>query len=404
MKILHISFSDSKGGASIAGYNIYKAQKLNGMKVKFLCFEKFTDDDDVIEYNQNLFQKKLRIYKQSIDRRIIKLFINDKKNSYSTGFFGSNLTKYINDFDCDIVNLHWINNSMMSIKDIGKIEKKIVWTLHDMWPFCGTEHFSYLNYYRDGYSDLSKLDINKFVWKKKFKNFHNKINYISPSSWMHSCAKSSTILKNMSSKKIPYPIDFDIWKINDQISAKRKIGLNGHEKEKVIIFGSERGSKIDRKNFIFLFEILKKISKKIKIRLLVFGENKNNYEIDGLSINYLGHILNKEFLNSIYSSGDVLAMPSKLETFGLIGIESILSGTPCVAFLNTGLEEIVEHRVNGYLSKHSDELDYENGLKWFLNKKEKVDLNNNREELRKKFGNKKIYLEYFNFYKSILIN
>ena len=85
-------------------------------------------------------------------------------------------------------------------------------------------------------------------------------------------------------------------------------------------------------------------------------------------------------------------MPSKLETFGLIGIESILSGTPCVAFLNTGLEEIVEHRVNGYLSKHSDELDYENGLKWFLNKKEKVDLNNNREELRKKFGNKKFIL------------
>ena len=57
MKILHISFSDSKGGASIAGYNIYKAQKLNGMKVKFLCFEKFNDDDDVIEYNQNLFKK-----------------------------------------------------------------------------------------------------------------------------------------------------------------------------------------------------------------------------------------------------------------------------------------------------------------------------------------------------------
>jgi glycosyltransferase involved in cell wall biosynthesis len=403
MKILHISFSDSRGGASIAGYNIYNSQKLNGMKVKFLCFEKFTNDDDVIEFNQNFFQKKIRNYKQSIDRRIIKFFLNDKKNSYSTGFFGSNLSKYINDFDCDIVNLHWINNSMMSIKDISQIKKKIVWTLHDMWPFCGAEHFSYSSHYMDGYSDLSEFDINKFIWKKKKNFLSNKINFISPSEWMHTCAKSSIILKNMNSKKIPYPINFDTWKINDQIIAKKKIGLNDN-KEKVVIFGSERGSKIDRKNFTFLFKILKRISKKIRIRLLVFGENKNNYEIGNLAINYLGHIYNKEFLNYVYSSGDVLAMPSKLETFGLIGIESILSGTPCVAFSNTGLEEIIIHRANGYLSKYLDESDYENGLKLFLNTKDKVDLKNDREELKKKFDNKKIYLEYLNFYESLLIN
>lgn len=403
MKILHISFSDSRGGASIAGYNIYNSQKLNGMNVKFLCLEKFTNDDDVIEFNQSLFEKKIRSYKQSIDRRITKFFINDRKNSYSTGLFGSNLVKYINNFDCDIVNLHWINNSMISIRDIGKIKKKIVWTLHDMWPFCGTEHFSYSNYYMNGYSDLSKLDINKFIWNKKFKNFHNKINFISPSNWMHSCAKSSVILKNMSCKKISYPINFDIWKINDQLSAKKKIGLNNY-KEKVVVFGSERGSKIDRKNFLFLLQILKKISKKIKIRLIIFGENSDNYEIDNLSINYLGHILNKQFLNYVYSSGDVLAMPSKLETFGLIGLESILSGTPCVAFSNTGLEEFIHHQATGYLSKYLNEFDYEIGLKFFLDKKRKVDFKNYREELKKKFDNENIYLEYFNFYKSILLN
>ena len=42
---------------------------------------------------------------------------------------------------------------------------------------------------------------------------------------------------------------------------------------------------------------------------------------------------------------------------------------------------------------------------WCLeNSKDKVDLKNDREELKKKFDNKKIYLEYLNFYESLLIN
>ena len=31
---------------------------------------------------------------------------------------------------------------MISIKDISKIDIPLVWTFHDMWPFCGGEHFT----------------------------------------------------------------------------------------------------------------------------------------------------------------------------------------------------------------------------------------------------------------------
>ena len=189
---------------------------------------------------------------------------------------------------------------------------------------------------------------------------------------MHNCAKSSKIFKKMKGTKIPYTIDFDNWKFNKQDIAKNKIGLNYDKSEKVVIFGSERGSKIDRKNFKTVIQSLENISKKIKIKYLVFGESEKNYEKKNLSVNYLGKILDKKYLNYIYSAGDVLAMPSKLETFGLIAIESILSGTPCVAFANTGLEEIIEHKINGYLSNYLDQSDYEKGLMFFLNKNKKL--------------------------------
>ena len=47
---------------------------------------------------------------------------------------------WINQFDCDVVHLHWINNNMLSIRDIARIKKPIVWTMHDRCPCCGVEH------------------------------------------------------------------------------------------------------------------------------------------------------------------------------------------------------------------------------------------------------------------------
>ena len=48
----------------------------------------------------------------------------------------------INNFDTDIVNLHWIGNETLSISDISKINSKIVWTLHDMWPFLNAKEIN----------------------------------------------------------------------------------------------------------------------------------------------------------------------------------------------------------------------------------------------------------------------
>ena len=39
----------------------------------------------------------------------------------------------INKSDADIVQLHWLCAEMMSVEDIGRIKKPVVWTLHDEW-------------------------------------------------------------------------------------------------------------------------------------------------------------------------------------------------------------------------------------------------------------------------------
>ncbi len=42
--------------------------------------------------------------------------------------------------DIDIVHLHWINN-FLRVEDISKINKPIIWSLHDMNPFTGGCHY-----------------------------------------------------------------------------------------------------------------------------------------------------------------------------------------------------------------------------------------------------------------------
>ena len=91
---------------------------------------------------------------------------------------------------------------MLSIKEISEIKKPIVWSFHDMWPFCGCEHYAYNLRYSEGYKDSNRsknefkfFDINRWRWEQKLKLFHKPIQIISPSSWMTNCVKKSYFMK-----------------------------------------------------------------------------------------------------------------------------------------------------------------------------------------------------------------
>ena len=93
--------------------------------------------------------------------RLIKYTLNKllkTKNAiiHSPSFLPSSWVRHINNSDVDIVNLHWIQFEMLSISDIVKIEKPIVWTLHDMWAFCGAEHYTNDERWKEGYQKYNR--------------------------------------------------------------------------------------------------------------------------------------------------------------------------------------------------------------------------------------------------------
>ena len=79
-----------------------------------------------------------------------KLVHTENKETFSFNFFNTKILNKINKQDVDIVHLHWIGNEMISISQLKKIKKPIVWSFWDMWPICGAEHHSYDDRYING--------------------------------------------------------------------------------------------------------------------------------------------------------------------------------------------------------------------------------------------------------------
>lgn len=83
---------------------------------------------------------------------------------------------------------------------------------------------------------------------------------------------------------------------------------------------------------------LKQLAKRLRIRTV-----------------FLGYVENKS-MHEVYWLGDCLVCPSQShEAFGLVNIEAMASGLPCIASMNGGIPEIIKHRHNGLLVKRYED-------------------------------------------------
>ncbi|MBQ2917339.1 MAG: glycosyltransferase family 4 protein [Clostridia bacterium] len=99
----------------------------------------------------------------------------------------------------------------------------------------------------------------------------------------------------------------------------------------------------------------------------------------------------QENLNILYNIADVLAVPSRIEGFGLVAIEALACGTPVIATNQGGLPEFINEKV-GALIEVEDDVALEKEISKILSGEKKF----NREELAEYAKN--------NYAQSLLIN
>ena len=110
-------------------------------------------------------------------------------------------------------------------------------------------------------------------------------------------------------------------------------------------------------------------------------------------------------LRLIYSSCDLILAPSILEAFGQVALEGASCGVPTLGFNDTGLTDIIDHKLTGYLANYLNQEDFENGINWVM---EKLSENQNYfyknclSKVKDNFNDKIIASKYLDIYKSLI--
>ncbi len=383
MKILHITYSDNYGGANIAATRIHKALITNNMNSHLLVIDKKKNLKNTIKYKYfiNFISSRLRPYIE----KLLTLSFGYKEKA-SINIIKSNIASFANKHNFDVINFHWINNEMISLNELPNFNGKLFWTLHDSWPIDYFYHYPNINFKIQNTSNnlILKYMVNR---KKKFLN-KKKIGLICPSVWMKNYVIKNKIIKKKVAKVIRNPINTNYWK--PTILEK--------ENKKIILFGSVNVSTDKRKGLDEFLLKLNNITQKIpKFKLLIFGggfveKNKYNFEISNL-----GYLEPKRLLY-FYNLSSVYIIASKQDNLPNTAIEAMACGTPVITVKNNGLNEIIDHKKNGYILNKFTDVELSNSIKWSFKSKNK---NYIHESIKKNFSELEISKQYIKFYKSL---
>ncbi len=345
------------------------------MDSKMLVQTKLSDDKTVI-CPGNKFKKGLALLRPTLDFTFKNPFSGDSKTIFSPAWLPfSNIPAQIDSISPDVVHLHWICNGMLRIEDLKRINKPIIWTLHDMWAFTGGCHYSDgCDRFQQDCGNCSQLnrssknDLSRSILRRKKKAWAGlDITIVTPSKWLAECAKESSLFKDRRIEIIHNGLDLNLYKPIDKTTAREIWDLPINKK--LILFGAMNATSEYRKGFDLLYKCLKQLAAKWsdKAELVVFGASEPENPPDfGLPVHYLGCLHDDVSLSLLYAAADVMVVPSRQEAFGQTASESLACGIPVVTFGATGLLDIVEYQLNGYLAKSFDTSDLAAGINWVL--------------------------------------
>ena len=286
--------------------------------------------------------------------------------------------------------MHWINQGMLSIDEIERIlatGKKIVWTMHDMWPFTGIcHHAGQCDNFEKGcglcpYLNIpSKKDLSFSTFQSKQSAYSKgEINFIACSEWLKNLALKSELTAHHKVNAIPNPLDTLLYKPKDKTELRKAMNLPLDKK--IILFAAAKVSD-KRKGIDYLIAASKLMANKVKNYIFLIAGSNSEEIVAQLAIPaHNAMYVSSEQMPDMYNVSDVFVTPSLQENLPNTIMESMACGTPCVGFNVGGIPEMIDHKQNGYIAKYKDAEDLANGLIWVL---ELADSNNLSANARKK--------------------
>lgn len=343
MRVLIVNTTEQTGGAAIAARRLMCALKEQGVEVSMLTRRA----------KWPFYGERLRIF---MTNRL------SKRNLWQVDIAncGEDITRTREFREADIIHLHWINQGFLSLRSLEKIfqsGKRVVWTLHDQWPYTGICHYTEdCTHYRTSCHDCPLLthpgpkDLAYKVFEEKRRIYADaNLSFIGCSRWIAEEARKSALTAGHRIVSIPNAIDQTVFRPVPKQEARKDFNLP--EQEKIVLFTCQKVTD-ERKGGRYLEEALRQLP---DVRLIRVGKG-GDYEIHDPAV-----------MARLYAAADVFVTPSLQDNLPNTIVEAMSCGTPCVGFQVGGIPEMIHHLEDGYVARYRDANDLAQGIRYVLN-------------------------------------
>ena len=378
MKILMLSHSNGGGGAGRATDRLFRALDQANADLRMHVDFKHGDDPRVFTNPGPAFEQRraARIQMDEIPGYAAK---HPHPELFSPGTRSAISARRVNNSTADIVDVHWANFGYLSIEELGKINKPLVWHLHDMWAFTGGENYTDDGpeaRWRHGYTGPKppgmRWDVERWVYRRKQRSWTTPRHLIALSSWMARLVQDSPLLGHWPVHVIPNPVDTQVFCPGPKHAARDELSLPVD----VPLLVAVLPNRIDdpRKGFDLLQAALPHVhAARPDIQLAIVGHDSppKGWERGLPTTHWLGRRDDAGCI-AAYRAADLAVVPSRQDNAPQTATEPIACGTPVVAFDTSGLPDFVQETRTGYLARSFDTAELAHGITSLLEDEERL--------------------------------
>ena len=346
-KILMVTHGE-KWGAGRAASRLFDCLAENNFNVRLLLAKR---DRNLINILQLGFLQKKSIFLSSrIDKIICNLLEPDNPNWKSASFVGVINARALNTSSFKIINFHWIGHGLISLRQLVKITKPVIFTVNDEWLLNPISHYPYRLNSRKAIFDFlrSRILKNRLQMKEILVKKENVL-IVSVSKEIADKFKHKYPSKANQIFVIPNPVNTQLFFPAIQLDFQKQ----NFDFDMPYVFYAG-GTKDHRKGWDLLEKSLEFCGEKFKV-LAVGATNRSGVgkhsQIDIIGIDNISTLPR---LRKFYSNAKLTVVPSRAEALPQVATESLSCGTPVVGFNIGGLEDIIVKSRTGILVSKFD--------------------------------------------------
>ena len=342
MKILIVNTSERTGGAAIAANRLMNALRQEGAEVEMLTRQA----------RWPFYWERMRIFMANgwSQRGLWQV---DFANC------GEDITRSQAFREAEVVHLHWVNQGFLSLRSLDRIfqsGKRIVWTMHDQWPYTGVCHYAEdcerFHTHCQHCPQLAHPGANDFSYKvfRQKEDIWRRadITFVGCSQWIAQEARRSRLTQGHRIVSIPNPIDHSIFRPIPKDEARAQFGLP--QEQKIVLFSCQKVTD-ERKGMRYLEQAMQQLP---DVRVVSVGRG-GDFQLH-----------DEQSMAAMYAAADVFVTPSLQDNLPNTIVEAMSCGTPCVGFRVGGIPEMIHHLEDGYVARYRDADDLALGIRYAL--------------------------------------